>query len=167
MATATRFVKILKEVISASAAVGSFLTATSTNAMVTMKNKLPQYLYLELNTFIGKKKNRNLGDQSLTVSLPNEKSKLKWATCYKNGQRKRSIKDFFLCFASYWFGGWFEISGPTTEQSRMKAKQSRIDLDTPLYIALCTCGLKFFLQDSNLLRPALNFHPLFKVYKNK
>lgn len=79
MATATRFVKILKEVISASAAVGSFLTATSTNAMVTMKNKLPQYLYLELNTFIGKKKkkNRNLGDQSLTVSLPNEKSKLK------------------------------------------------------------------------------------------
>ena len=79
MATATRFVKILKEVINASAAVGSFLTATSTNAMVTMKNKLPQYLYLELNTFIGKKKkkNRNLGDQSLTVSLPNEKSKLK------------------------------------------------------------------------------------------
>lgn len=79
MATATRFVKILKEVISASAAVGSFLTATSTNAMVTMKKKLPQYLYLELNTFIGKKKkkNRNLGDQSLSVSLPNEKSKLK------------------------------------------------------------------------------------------
>ena len=78
MATATRFVKILKEVISASAAVGSFLTATSTNAMVTMKNKLPQYLYLELKTFIGKKKkNRNLGDQSLTVSLANEKSKLK------------------------------------------------------------------------------------------
>ena len=79
MATATRFVKILKEVISASAAVGSFLTATSTNAMVTMKKKLPQYLYLELNTFIGKKKkkNKNLGDQSLTVSLPNEKSKLK------------------------------------------------------------------------------------------
>ena len=77
MATATRFVKILKEVISASAAVGSFLTATSTNAMVTMKNKLPQYLYLELNTFIGKKKKRDLGDQSLTVSLPNEKSKLK------------------------------------------------------------------------------------------
>ena len=56
MATATRFVKILKEVISASATVGSFLTATSTNAMVTMKNKLPQYLYLELKTFIGKKK---------------------------------------------------------------------------------------------------------------
>lgn len=79
MATATRFVKILKEVISASVAVGSFLTATSTNAMVTVKNKLPQYLYLDLNTFIGKKKkkNRNLGDQSLTVSLPNEKSKLK------------------------------------------------------------------------------------------
>lgn len=58
MATATRFVKILKEVISASAAVGSFLTATSTNAMVTMKNKLPQYLYLDLNTFIGKKKKK-------------------------------------------------------------------------------------------------------------
>ena len=79
MATATRFVKILKEVISASVAVGSFLTATSTNAMVTVKNKLPQYLYLDLNTFIGKKKkkNRNLGDQSLTVSLPNEKLKLK------------------------------------------------------------------------------------------
>lgn len=79
MATATRFVKILKEVISASVAVGSFLTATSTNAMVTVKKKLPQYLYLDLNTFIGKKKkkNRNLGDQSLTVSLPNEKSKLK------------------------------------------------------------------------------------------
>ena len=68
MATATRFVKILKEVISASAAVGSFLTATSTNAMVTMKNKLPQYLYLELNTFIGKnKKNKNrnqIGNQN-------------------------------------------------------------------------------------------------------
>ena len=58
MATATRFVKILKEVISASATVGSFLTATSTNAMVTMKNKLPQYLYLELKTFIGKKKKK-------------------------------------------------------------------------------------------------------------
>ena len=78
MATATRFVKILKEVISASATVGSFLTATSTNAMVTMKNKLPQYLYLELKRLlVKKKKNRNLGDQSLTVSLPNEKSKLK------------------------------------------------------------------------------------------
>lgn len=61
MATATRFVKILKEVISASAAVGSFLTATSTNAMVTMKNKLPQYLYLELNTFIGKKNKTKTG----------------------------------------------------------------------------------------------------------
>lgn len=61
MATATRFVKILKEVINASAAVGSFLTATSTNAMVTMKNKLPQYLYLELNTFIGKKKKKKIG----------------------------------------------------------------------------------------------------------
>ena len=61
MATATRFVKILKEVISASAAVGSFLTATSTNAMVTMKKKLPQYLYLELNKFIGKKKKNLTG----------------------------------------------------------------------------------------------------------
>ena len=61
MANATRFVKILKEVISASAAVGSFLTATSTNAMVTMKKKLPQYLYLELNKFIGKKKKNLTG----------------------------------------------------------------------------------------------------------
>ena len=52
MATATRFVKILKEVISASVAVGSFLTATSTNAMVTVKKKTasisifrPKYVY--------------------------------------------------------------------------------------------------------------------------
>ena len=78
MATATRFVKILKEVISASAAVGSFLTATSTNAMVTMKKKIASIsIFRTKYVYWLKKKNRNLGDQSLTVSLPNEKSKLK------------------------------------------------------------------------------------------
>ena len=82
--------------------------------------------------------NQNLGDQigqSEERKIPltaNENSKENRLNCLKCGK----TRVIWFIFASDWSREWRKFSGPITEQSTAKIKQSRVTFNTRLKIAI-------------------------------